>query len=92
VCLIHTYTPVAIVFLFLFFPNASQNKQTNVRVASGKLCDDTPNCAAWSFNIDSTMPGVTECRWAHLTYCCWMHASPADPVKTDGWTSDVGLE
>lgn len=54
------------------------------------LCSQTAGCGHWSFQIDPSVKG-TQCRWATLTYCCWMHAQgptgAADPVAAAGWTS-----
>ena len=41
------------------------------------LCAQTDNCAFWSFQVDPAVPG-TQCRWATLTYCCWLHSSDAN--------------
>ena len=53
------------------------------------LCSATAGCHHWAFQIDAAVAGKI-CHWATLTYCCWMHASDADPVSAVGWTSDVG--
>jgi lysophospholipase L1-like esterase len=60
-------------------------------------CIAARNCQFWSFNIDDkSYPGVTDCKWAHLTYCCYFHADDTNPVKgrqspgtkgVNGWTS-----
>ena len=53
-----------------------------------QLCAHTGNCAHWSFQIDPTVAGKT-CKWATLTYCCWMHSAATNPITQAGWTSDV---
>ena len=55
-------------------------------------CIDAHSCEYWSFQLDEKkFPGVKECRWAHLTYCCYFHSGNATPVtgtQPDGkWTS-----
>ena len=54
------------------------------------LCAATAGCAAWSFQLDPSVPGKM-CHWATLTYCCWMHSSAGsigplvhDPSYTSG--------
>ena len=49
------------------------------------LCATTENCFAWSFSVNETLKkaGVTTCRWAHLTQCCWMHADDSLPTTND---------
>jgi hypothetical protein len=52
-------------------------------------CIGQRNCQYWSFQVDAkNYPGVTQCRWAHLTYCCYFHSSNTSAMQAqDGWTS-----
>lgn len=52
------------------------------------ICEQLPTCKHWSYNVNGSVGGEV-CRWATLTHCCWLHASDANPVKAEGWTSDV---
>eukprot|EP00039_Didymoeca_costata_P021499 m.344703 g.344703 ORF g.344703 m.344703 type:complete len:1020 (-) comp24995_c0_seq1:110-3169(-) len=54
-------------------------------------CTNQPNCQFWSFQVDETQyPNVTQCAWAHLTYCCYYHTSNDTAVAQpagEKWTS-----
>ena len=50
------------------------------------LCASTDGCEYWSFLVDASVPGE-QCRWATLTFCCFMHSTNADPVADSRWTS-----
>eukprot|EP00037_Helgoeca_nana_P018723 m.180465 g.180465 ORF g.180465 m.180465 type:complete len:455 (-) comp24561_c0_seq4:235-1599(-) len=52
-------------------------------------CTSAQNCQYWAFQIDSDKyPGVTDCKWAHLTYCCYFHTENDSAVaNSKGWTS-----
>ena len=39
-----------------------------------------------SFQIDPAVPG-NQCRWATLTYCCWLHSSDANATADSRYTS-----
>eukprot|EP01043_Picozoa_sp_COSAG02_P011788 COSAG02_NODE_440_length_22296_cov_173.657386_14_plen_134_part_00 len=52
------------------------------------ICDQDPACKHWSYQINASLTGAV-CHWATLTHCCWLHTSDANPVKAEGWTSDV---
>ena len=48
-----------------------------------QACAQTDGCNAWTFQIDPQFANETTRRWAHLTYCCWMHADTTMPITTD---------
>ena len=50
------------------------------------LCASTNACSFFSFQVDAAVPG-TQCRWATLTYCCWLHTSNALAVTDVSYTS-----
>jgi hypothetical protein len=57
-----------------------------------EMCGRTAGCESWSFQIDAQFPlTLRSCKWAHLTYCCWMHskAGNANPVHDPSFTSGV---
>ena len=51
-------------------------------------CIKDPKCQYWSYQVDEkAFPGVQQCRWAHMTYCCYFHTTNTDAIKNASWTS-----
>jgi hypothetical protein len=50
-------------------------------------------CFAWSFQVNASLKqaGVTTCRWAHLTQCCWVHTDDTLPTKTPTFLASGAL-
>ena len=86
----------------VFFNNTDYADGSGPRVAKDAAdccsqCITAHNCQYWSFNIDDkSFPGVTDCKWAHLTHCCYFHSSNVNSAKGEpspgtkgmnGWTS-----
>eukprot|EP01043_Picozoa_sp_COSAG02_P003928 COSAG02_NODE_99_length_37069_cov_24.910957_24_plen_1416_part_00 len=55
-----------------------------------EICSQAQNCAAWSFQVDPQF-NETTCRWAHLTYCCWLHADASNSKHGDPTFKASGL-
>eukprot|EP00052_Salpingoeca_macrocollata_P033271 m.327371 g.327371 ORF g.327371 m.327371 type:complete len:647 (-) comp49279_c0_seq1:20-1960(-) len=65
------------------------------------LCAGLSGCKFWSFNVDSSIPGVAPgfCKWGQLAWCCFLHTSNTNQTHSSrsehqfgakgNWTSGV---
>ena len=68
------------------FADGNGPRTTSDAASCCALCAGTDGCEFWSFLVDTSVPG-TQCRWATLTFCCFMHSTDADLVADSRWTS-----
>ena len=68
------------------FVDGDGPRQADSAAECAGLCASTPACTFFGYQDDPAVNG-TQCRWATLTHCCWLHTSNASAVPDDTFTS-----
>jgi len=61
-------------------------RQADSAAECAGVCASTAGCSFYAWQNDPSVKG-TQCRWATLTHCCWLHTSGAQPVRDATYTS-----
>ncbi len=61
-------------------------RQADSALECAGLCASTPTCTFFGYQDDPAVNG-TQCRWATLTHCCWLHTSNASAIEDGAFTS-----
>ena len=68
------------------FVDGDGPRQADSAAECAGLCASTPACTFFGYQDDPAVNG-TQCRWATLTHCCWLHTSNASAGPDDTFTS-----